>query len=720
MKLLPPKPPKPEGTEKTVKKKTDDDFTGSTLSDIPEAPEVAEVPEISDFHEEESPKEQDKGEKDIDNIISDDLPPAVPGDNFETEELLPPEISEKSDLYNKIEPEKTKVNKEKKKGLFSKLFRKKETPKSDDKVNLEELPKEEIQDEIKKFEDADSNLDDLSKALEKSIGDEQSLENIASIEDNIVPAPVQEAKSLDQKYESKYKKYAPGKSWDDEITELPDITAPVGLADKKYSKYDGSKKYAKESQAKDESKEEVKTDGKLEIEEITLDKEWVEDSEFIPEEEVKIENPEKNKEPESFVKQKGKEKHGKKEKISKKESKREPKETVNEVEIENASEVQPISSEETEKQVLREQEISKRNEKLMDLEGMNLSGQIKEWKEKSVFAASAKQKPDKKAMVQINSKLKKLLKVYENKLIKIAAEKKKSLLLEINRVNKKEIELENRVNKKEAELIKKEKATQSKESMLVSLEKSLGERKAELDTLVSQEATLTAKKEALQAEISDLRKKSAELKAEIINNQKLFDSQKKTIFQETKNLQDSFKGLKDNFDNEKRKGDRRIADIEKKCVDAQLELDELMKKSRKVAVQLKAKEDALHQKEKEVMELISQEKKILSLLKGNEEKGLTADDIKARRRAKERKPATVIGFGGEPEIYVDDEENLNRKINECKELIRESNYDDAKAKYNQIRDEFMSAVLEDDSRKTIRHELRELYDDIALKMISQK
>jgi hypothetical protein len=335
-------------------------------------------------------------------------------------------------------------------------------------------------------------------------------------------------------------------------------------------------------------------------------------------------------------------------------------------------------------------------------------GQIVDWKEKAVSAASSKKTLSSVDMKNLDSRIKKMISTYESRLVKLANEKKKGVAKQINDLNKKIVELD-----------KKEKANSAKEQKLITMQKSIDEKRKNVDVLVAQEKEFLARKESLKNEIDSLSKTSASLKLETSNIQKEYDSKKKLVLLETKKVQDSLKTFSVMYEAEKSKGERKLAELAKSVSETQAKLDELMKKSRSVTIQLKAKENAIQEKQKEVLELIEQEKRVLSIIKGNDIAGVELD-VHKKRNVKEKKPATVIGFGGEPELYIDDEESLKEKISDCKDLVNEANYDDAKMLYNEIREEFMSAVLDDDAKKEIRHEIRELYDEICLKLISSR
>ncbi len=58
-------------------------------------------------------------------------------------------------------------------------------------------------------------------------------------------------------------------------------------------------------------------------------------------------------------------------------------------------------------------------------------------------------------------------------------------------------------------------------------------------------------------------------------------------------------------------------------------------------------------------------------------------------------------------------------IDNCRKDIRARNFDSAKRAYNQLRMDFMKLTVADDKKDKIRNEIRMIYDDINVGMLSR-
>jgi hypothetical protein len=665
MKLQPPKPPKAEVSDKNNDKKStvENDF-GNALPDDRALDEVLQNAGALDIPDSQSKATQtNKDETKIENKLDEPEIPTV-------EDMLPPDVATPPmTTIHELPAPQVPAEKEKKKGIFSRIFSKNK-PASETEVIKK------VEEDIEKFNDADANLDELNSALEKSIGEAEIMDRMAPIDEVVVP-PITEKPAKD-------KKYVPAKSWDEDLDELPELM-PASPSES----FVNNNKPKEDSLKKETEKEYIKTDyskyapapkSSFDNADKASDKSDLDlKLEEIQNKVSSISKNSKNNKDKSSSKKEVKGKEDKKGKQEKKtiEEKKDDEDfdftSENAIDVKDAPEIQSVNEEENKPA------------------GDGFTEQVDEWKNKAVAIAQSKPKLNKKEFVEMDVRIKKLLRVYENKLRKIADQEKKFVLME-----------KSILQKKTAEVERKKQTIQEKENKLVEIEKSLNERKEALDTLTNQEKTLRARKEGLVNDVEAYKKMSADLKAEVFK------------------VQEELKEIRKHYSTEKSKGQRALMTINAQVNTTQEQLNSLVKKSRVVSSQLKAKEQALHERETEVMELIEQEKKILEILKGNENKGITKEDVKIRFKMKNKKPATIIGFDGQPEIYADDEDKLNKKINDCKDLIHESNFDVAKLLYNEIRNEFMNAVLEENTKRQIKHEIRELYDEISLKIISPK
>jgi len=621
MKLLPPKPPKSAGTEGSVKQKEakDKDNLGLVDNNLGDSAGLGV----------DSAAASTSSADDNSNFIPIDSVSPIESDNKKLDDKV-------SELESQAD------SSEKKKGFFSRIFKRKEKKDSVEFSSVNENNK--LEDDMQRMDaaDSDSKLDKLSSSVDETVKKESVgvSEDIFPAEDNEIPEPVNMAANEEEKYSKNKDQF-------DELPDFPEIAGVVYSKNTDLIKKDYSNSYAKDYVKSDYSKYVPKSQTAQSTggSEST---DWAEESgmEAIVESEEKKSGKSSNKK-------------GKIVKSTENEIKKSP----------------VLTSPNTESDTT------------------DYIGQIVDWKEKAVSAASSKKTLSSVDMKNLDSRIKKMISTYESRLVKLANEKKKGVAKQINDLNKKIVELD-----------KKEKANSAKEQKLITMQKSIDEKRKNVDVLVAQEKEFLARKESLKNEIDSLSKTSASLKLETSNIQKEYDSKKKLVLLETKKVQDSLKTFSVMYEAEKSKGERKLAELAKSVSETQAKLDELMKKSRSVTIQLKAKENAIQEKQKEVLELIEQEKRVLSIIKGNDIAGVELD-VHKKRNVKEKKPATVIGFGGEPELYIDDEESLKEKISDCKDLVNEANYDDAKMLYNEIREEFMSAVLDDDAKKEIRHEI---------------
>jgi hypothetical protein len=665
MKLQPPKPPKTAGTVKVVKKKSKASTNGAALK------------EASGKKSEKTQKTKEKTAvaTKLEDEIS-ELPPELPLIDSSIDTSINSPVNDANDALtdgsaSKTEPENSLDQKlsqldvppvpvtssaEKKEGFFSRLFKKKENDaKNDTKAATTDASL------------INSDLDNLSNSLGDMNDNSEVPESISSADDDGVVFAESE-KSVSESNAADKSKNLSNSALDDELPSITDDSSKNKNYEKIATKYISK---TEKSSAKDS--------------EISSSDEWTNDMSV-----------------DSLIKSSSNDT-----KRAKKDKKRKEKESQN---SQSSDWVAPLEV---------KKEAEKQSDEVTETpEIPDFSASVDEWKSKSsAVALATKEKPSNKEIKQIDSRLKKLLKTYDGKIIKLAASRKKEIESEISRIGKKEAEL----NKKMSELDKKEKSVATKAQKLSDLEKSINQRKSELDELVSKEDSLTKRKEIMEKNIAADKLTLSGLKTEIANNQKAFDTLQKNISSEKKNLQDDLKKSKAMVEAEKSKGEKKLAELAKKVEEVEAHLENMQKREKMAAASRKNKEAELREKEKEINSLIMQEKKIISLLKNNELQSVEYDSLISRRSGMQTQvPKTIIGDDGEPEIYVDDEDTLNQKIKDCKDLIKEANYDDAKMLYNEIREDFMSANLDEKAKKTIKHEIRELYDEICLKLISSK
>ncbi|MGV8162604.1 MAG: hypothetical protein ACP5N2_04705 [Candidatus Nanoarchaeia archaeon] len=329
------------------------------------------------------------------------------------------------------------------------------------------------------------------------------------------------------------------------------------------------------------------------------------------------------------------------------------------------------------------------------------------WDMEAIEAIEAARRNAKLAK-QIDAKFKKLMNVYTIKISKMVKDKKKSLSIDISKIDQ-------RVK----ELSKKETALAIKEQKIKNSDLALQQRKKEIELLSRKEESVKKNKAQLEADIEKYKRILTQIRSDMFNAKKSYDYEKKEFIVKRRDLQTEMKRFEDMHEREIQSGEEELAEISSKVEQAQANLDSITKKNQAIMAELKSREMALENKEKKVNELLSQEKKMLSMLRGNSKQMPSEEDLFTKKKIVD-KPVKIVQEQSGPEIYVDDEDALNQKIQDCKDLLREENYEDAKMLYNEIREDFLKANI-DDSRKTeVKHEIRELYDEICIGIVAPK
>ncbi|MGV8168733.1 MAG: hypothetical protein ACP5N3_01625 [Candidatus Nanoarchaeia archaeon] len=325
--------------------------------------------------------------------------------------------------------------------------------------------------------------------------------------------------------------------------------------------------------------------------------------------------------------------------------------------------------------------------------------------ESDASAEIQKASQDNVSLKQADAKLKKIMNVYNIKIAKMVKDRKKALSADLSKISTRAKELQ-----------KKEAALSAKEQKLSEQEKIIADKKKNLDDLFSKADGVAKNRAAMEKDIEKYKKILGDQRAEMLNAKKSYDYEKKELTAKRNDMQQELKRLRETTDSERKKGEDMLERLRKQVEDAQKQLDLTIKKSQDMSTKLRNRELALEEKERKVQDLIDQEKKMLALLKGNTK---TPEDVFVKKAAY-NKPVRVVEEQGESEIYVDDEDSLNQKIQDCKDLLKDENYEDAKMLYNEIRADFSTAEIDEARKPEIKHQIRELYDEIALAMIAPK
>jgi len=393
-----------------------------------------------------------------------------------------------------------------------------------------------------------------------------------------------------------------------------------------------------------------------------------------------------------------------------------------------------------------------------------LSKQVQSWEKESLDLIEKLRKQGKDER-QAELKLKKLLNNYEMKLSKSVKDKRKLISVDLSKVSLKIAELKkkedffadkqkkledsfNSVQKKQNEVTsarqkkqeedfiarqkkqvdafnilqkKQEEEFNAREKKLTDYEKTLQDRKKELDLLGAKDQDLAKRKSDVENEVIKYKRILSEIRADMFNAKKSFDYEKKELSVQRRDIQANFRKFQEMIESEKQKGDAKLSDLAAKINAAEAVLNSTTNKVQTITAQLKSRELAVLSKEKKVLNLLEQEKKMLVVLRGTSKIPHAAeDDYFQKKQLVEQKAVKIIQEKGEPQIFIDDEDALNQKIQDCKDLLKEENYEDAKLLYNELREAITSAKIEEEKKKLVKHEIRELYDEICIGIIAPR
>jgi hypothetical protein len=181
MKLLPPKPPKSAGTEGSVKQKEakDKDNLGLVDNNLGDSAGLGV----------DSAAASTSSADDNSNFIPIDSVSPIESDNKKLDDKV-------SELESQAD------SSEKKKGFFSRIFKRKEKKDSVEFSSVNENNK--LEDDMQRMDaaDSDSKLDKLSSSVDETVKKESVgvSEDIFPAEDNEIPEPVNMAANEEEKY----------------------------------------------------------------------------------------------------------------------------------------------------------------------------------------------------------------------------------------------------------------------------------------------------------------------------------------------------------------------------------------------------------------------------------------------------------------------------------------------------------------------------------------
>ena len=304
------------------------------------------------------------------------------------------------------------------------------------------------------------------------------------------------------------------------------------------------------------------------------------------------------------------------------------------------------------------------------------------------------------------------------------------------------------------------------EKKLKALDKKVEKQKANLKKISKGKAELLALKKEAENTKKSREKNKAKIEQEKDRISKLKDNKLK-LQNNISLMNNELASLEKSFVSAKKEYDKKMQDYDKSIHSSKKELDNLRQESITVLAKLENKQKELEEKEKVIQNRLSDEKKILDTLSAPDSTtdfndsalGVTDsqfetsdnDDFSLGINNSEFSKIGNDEFSGEVEEPVKEEvssespfltepsvgesvtdvepvvsddakssvpnDNFSDKISDCKMLLDEEKYDDAKLLYNELRNELMTAKLQEDRKIQITSELHELYDEICLKII---
>lgn len=364
-----------------------------------------------------------------------------------------------------------------------------------------------------------------------------------------------------------------------------------------------------------------------------------------------------------------------------------------------------------------------------------------------VSARYEKKQKQKKDSENYFSDLNQQLEKTKNDLVQLAKEKKAKLGKPLTLTTKEEraftLQLKKTINAYESKTTKKLNVEKAK------LKRDTEELLKEIKMLDQREAKLKkieTKHNEREQRVNNEKKRLEDLK-DVLNDQKteLDDLSSSLVEQkeqhdklvlQNKNLQRLTLEKKHKLEAKDKENKLLLKEYDIKIAKADKDYQALQSKSNLLIKTLKSREDTLKQKEKEVKGMLDEERKLFDYLQGAKPENIEAfkksilEEPKHEEKSileestiinEEPKVMPNLDMRSVMQIAITDENPLQEKVDDCKELVQEGNLDDAKLLYNDLRKEFLdSNNLNEDEKDKLKHELRELYDEIALGLLRGK
>jgi len=264
--------------------------------------------------------------------------------------------------------------------------------------------------------------------------------------------------------------------------------------------------------------------------------------------------------------------------------------------------------------------------------------------------------------------------------------------LETQKLHKEIADFEKRelkVNKLDEKLSKKEQTLKNKEIKLNKQLKTMEKFSKEIDTL---DASLSKTKKELKNKKEEL----AAVKVQLASVKAEFTKEKKAISKDKLTLQ---------------------AEIKAKLAELETTNTNLNKLNKKIETKQKAfekEEVRIDKKRIELNKLLDEQKRVYDFLKEKDEHAEEKMVEKNTWTDTNKESSSLEDIGFEDESV---EKDINDKIEDCRQLIKEENFDDAKILYNEIRAEFIETGSNEPNAAQIQVHIKELYDDICKSLL---
>lgn len=294
---------------------------------------------------------------------------------------------------------------------------------------------------------------------------------------------------------------------------------------------------------------------------------------------------------------------------------------------------------------------------------------------------------------------KKHFEIYKKQIDKLA----KTHAIQINKEKKTH---ETKLKKKAEMLEKKRLSLNAKELKLKEKEKLLSEKEAKINKQV-------ADLEGYAKEISLLDKQLFKNKQEIEKQKAILSDLKSQLAVTKKAISEANQEQKQ----AEKEHEEYLKKIDLELARKKKDYDELERKSYNEKKILDSKRADIMKEQARLEKLIQDEKKVAEALNNRNYLPKRDEHIKVLEDHDDDWQKDYH------EKYVAVQESpldeIHEKIQDCRELLEEQKYDDAKYIYNDIRTEFLNSDFSDEDKILLKKEIKELYDEICLKILNK-